>query len=138
MSGEPPLVVIDTNVLVSAVLFGGVPGQIVDAARAGEFQGIVSLHILGEFREVLTRARFAVDAHVADALAEEIAGFCEVSPIERAGTAWAADPDDDPVVEAAITAGAQIVVTGDSHLLALTLPDVRFLTPARFLSLLNS
>lgn len=40
---------IDTNVLVSALLFGGIPGQVVNAARDGRVDGIVSLHILAEF-----------------------------------------------------------------------------------------
>lgn len=123
-------VLIDTNVLVSAVLFGGVPGAIVDAARTGSVTGVVSLHILGEFRDVLTRPRFGVKPGVADALAEEIASFCEVVAVECAVGTWSADADDDPVVEAAIAADADVVVTGDAHLLALEVRGIRFTTPA--------
>lgn len=129
----PPRVLIDTNVLVSAVLFGGAPGRVVALARADRIQGVVSLHILSEFREVLMRDRFRVDIHLAEALAEEIATFCEVSPVERASAAWTLDPDDDPVVEAALGTGAQYVVTGDRHLLGLSLPGIDILTPAQFL-----
>ncbi|MGV8083905.1 MAG: putative toxin-antitoxin system toxin component, PIN family [Coriobacteriia bacterium] len=121
---------IDTNVLVSAVLFGGVPGSILEAARGGEFETAVSLHILAEFREVLMRPRFGVPETLVDALAEEIAEFCEVVAVERAESIWSADPDDDPVVEAALRARAEAVVTGDGHLLALKLPNVRFLAPS--------
>lgn len=123
-------VLFDTNVLISAVLFGGVPGSVLDAARRGEVSGFVSLHILGEFREVLMRPRFGVSEHLADALAEEIAGFCEVVAVERAEFAWSADPDDDPVVEAAVRAKIDVVVTGDTHLLGLEIPGVRFLAPS--------
>ena len=110
---------IDTNVLISAVLRGGVPERILKAARSGEVSGIVSLHILGELRDVLTRSRFGVDAE-----------FCEVVAVERATASWSADPDDDPVVEAALQGRADVVVTGDAHLLVLEVPGVRFLRPA--------
>jgi len=129
-SVTPLRVLVDTNVLVSAVIFGGVPGTVVDAVREGTITGIVSLHILGEFREVLTRPRFGVDATLADALAEEIVDFCEVVAVEAASNSWSADADDDPVVEAAIVGRADVVVTGDTHLLRLDLRAVRFMTPA--------
>lgn len=127
-------VLIDTNVLVSAVLFGGVPGAVLEAARSGAVAGLVSLHILGEFRDVLTRPRFGVDAGLTDALAEEIAGFCDVLRVESAGRAWTVDADDDPVVEAAVLGAADVVVTGDAHLLALTLRGLRFITPAALMA----
>lgn len=127
-------ILIDTNVLVSALLFGGVPGQVVDAARDGQVDGIVSLHILAELREVLTRPRFGLDIHLADSLAEEIAQFCEVVPVERASDTWCIDADDDPVIEAALSAGAQVVITGDAHLLSLRIAGVRFANAAEFVA----
>ncbi len=77
---------LDTNVLVSAVLFGGVPGRLVDAAREGRIDGIVSLHVLAEFVDVLTRPRFGFDEVSATVLAEEIASFTEVIPLMLAIT----------------------------------------------------
>jgi len=125
-----PRVLIDTNVLVSAVLRGGVPGRILEAARDGSVTGVVSLHVLGEFRDVLTRPRFGVATTLADALSEEVAGFCEVVAVEHAGESWSAGPDDDPVVEAAILRRVDVVVTGDAHLLMLDVPGLRFIQPA--------
>jgi len=125
-----PRVLIDTNVLVSAVLRGGVPGRILEAARDGRISGVVSLHVLGEFRDVITRPRFGVTVALADALVEEIAGFCEVVAVEHASESWSVDPDDDPVVEAARRARVDAVVTGDAHLLALDMPALRFVRPA--------
>lgn len=121
---------VDTNVLVSAVLFGGTPGVVVGAARAGVLETGVSLHVLAEFREVLTRARFGVQPEVADMLAEEIAAFCDVMPIESSDVRWGSDPDDDPVVEAARAFGATAVITGDAHLLGLNVQGLMMLTPA--------
>ena len=128
-------ILIDTNVLVSAVLFSGVPGQVVEAARHGRISGVVSLHILAEMRDVLTGPRFGFDQAAADLLAEEIAEFCEVVPLQRASGAWSDDPDDDPVVAAAILGRVQAVVTGDAHLLGLRVRGVRFATPAAALDL---
>lgn len=125
-----PRVLIDTNVLISAVLRGGVPESILEAARGGQLRGFVSLHILVEFRDVITRPRFGVDLAPADALIEEIASFCEVVAVEHASESWSVDPDDDPVVETALRARADIVVTGDAHLLALDVRGVRFMRPA--------
>ena len=125
-----PRVLIDTNVLVSAVLGGGIPARVLEAARRGQVVGIVSLHILGELRDVLTRPRFGVDVVLVDALPEEIAEFCEVVAVERTSASWSVDPDDDPVVEAALRARADVVVTGDAHLLVLDVPGLRFMRPA--------
>lgn len=131
---HPPRVLIDTNVLVSAVLRGGVPGAIVESAREGRTNGVVSLHILGECRDVLTRSRLGVDVALVDSLVEEIAGFCEVLAVEHARGSWSADPDDDPVVEAALCGRVDVVVTGDAHLLALAVPGVRFIRPAELVT----
>ena len=128
---------LDTNVLVSAVLFGGVPGEIVEAARSGEVAGVVSLHILGEFVDVVTRPRFGFDEDVALALAEEIASFCEVIPVESSAGSWVSDPADNPVVEAALIGGVTHIVTGDSRLLQVELEGISILPPADALTLLR-
>ncbi len=130
-----PRIFIDTNVLISAVLFGGLPGQVVDAARDGRLEGIVSLHVLSEVRDVLTRPQFGFDAELADIVAEEIAASCEVVPLEWARERWSSDPDDDPVVEAAVFARAEAVVTGDAALLGLRVPGLRFVAPSEALEL---
>jgi len=132
-----PRVLLDTNVLVSALLFGGPPGRLLDAARSGQIEGVVSLHILGELRSVLTRPRFGFDRETADLIAEEIAEFCEVVPLERADAPWSVDPDDDPVVEAAMLARVSVVVTGDEHLLGLRLSGLRFVRPSTMLESLD-
>jgi uncharacterized protein len=121
---------LDTNVLVSAVLFGGVPGSVVDAARTGEVDGIVSLHVLSEFIEVLTRARFGIEHATAVALAEEIAGFTEVVPLSVASGSWVVDRDDDPVVEAALAGRATHLVTGDARIHAVRIEHVDVVSPA--------
>lgn len=132
-----PRVFIDTNVLVSGVVFAWAPSRVLDAARSGAIEGAVSLHVLSEFREVLMRPHFGVSEQIVDALVEEIVAFCEVSTVMAAASSLSADPDDDPVVEAALDCGAPWVVTGDAHLLALEVEGGRFVTPTELLGLLG-
>lgn len=133
-----PRFFLDTNVLVSAVLFGGVPGHLVDAVRDGRAEGIVSLHVLAEFVDVLTRPRFGVDEGTAVALAEEIAAFGEVVPLMVASGSWVADKGDDPVVEAALTGRATYIVTGDAQIHEVAVEGVQVVTPADALRALDS
>jgi putative PIN family toxin of toxin-antitoxin system len=129
-------VVLDTNVLVSAARWGGVPGAVVDAARSGGMDGVVSLHILGELRDVLTRPGFGHAQADADLAASLLASFCDVLVTDRIPGAWCEDPDDDAIVQTAILAGASHVVTGDAHLLTLEVPRILFVTPGELLEIL--
>ena len=133
-----PRFFLDTNVLVSAVLFGGTPAQLVDAARDGVAEGVVSLHVLSEFVDVLTRPRFGVDEATAVMLAEEIASFAEVVPVTVASGAWVSDIDDDPVVEAALLGRATHLVTGDARILEVLVEGIRMVTPAQAARELNT
>jgi uncharacterized protein len=123
-------VVLDTNVLLSAVLFGGRPGELVESVRSGRVRGVTSLYILREFQEVLKRPRFGIVPELAEELAVEIAGVMEVVAVESAVNRWVSDPKDDPVVETALQAGATVIVTGDRRLLAGMVPGLRVLTVA--------
>lgn len=131
----PLRVVLDTNILVSAARWGGVPGEVVDAARTGEIDGVISLHILGELRDVLMRPGFGHTQADVDLAASRLGGFCDVLVTERVPGVWCEDPDDDAIVQTAILSEASFVVTGDAHLLGLTVPGVRFVTPAELLAL---
>ncbi|MHB9150276.1 MAG: putative toxin-antitoxin system toxin component, PIN family [Thermoleophilia bacterium] len=128
VAGAVSRVVLDTNVLISAVLFGGEPGRVVEAAREGVLAGVTSLYILNEFRTVLTSPKFGIPVETAEAMALEIAGFTEVFAVEMATRSWVDDPDDDPLVETALLAEATHIVTGDRALLRTSIPGVRVVT----------
>ena len=128
-----PRLFLDTNVLVSAVVFGGVPGALVDAARGGRVETVVSLHVLSEFIEVLTRPRFGIDEPTAVALAEEIVLFAQVIPLMVASGTWVSDADDDPVIEAAIAGEATHVVTGDLRIHRVEIEGLEVITAAEAL-----
>lgn len=110
--------VLDTNVLVSAVL-GGTSARVLDLWRAGAFDVVVTAEILREYLIVLRRPRFKLPAQAMDDI---IAYFYRrailVTPQERI-VAVSADPKDDRFLEAAIAGEADFIVSGDHHLLDL-------------------
>ena len=111
-------VVLDTNILVSALLWRGTPHRCLLAVQAGLADLVVSPPILDELRVVLmTKFQFTVpDADEAVKLIRAAADMVEISGQLRV---VADDPDDDKFVETARTGRAEIIVSGDRHLLAL-------------------
>lgn len=134
MAGAPERVVLDTNVLLSAVLFGGRPQDLVERARSGRIQAVTSLYILLEFQRVISGSRFDVSPKVAEQLAVELADFMEVIPVGASTRRWTDDPGDDPVVETALQGGCGLIVTGDRHLLQATVPGLEVITVAEMVA----
>jgi putative PIN family toxin of toxin-antitoxin system len=129
-----PRVVLDSNVIISAFLFGGPPARVLDRAAAGAVQCFTSLPILDEVREVLRRPKFGLSPAQALALVEEFHDLCQVvTPTERVH-AVPGDPDDNMILACAMAAGAEVIISGDSHLLKLgQWRSIRILSPAEFM-----
>jgi uncharacterized protein len=128
-------VVLDTNVLISALLFKGRVSGFVALWQQGRLAPLLSKETFRELRKVLTYPRFALNQEEIRAiLEEEVLPFFEivdpVEPIEGVCT----DPDDDPFIACAVSGGAEFVVTGDAQLVGLRrYRTVRFVTPSEFL-----
>jgi uncharacterized protein len=124
-------VVFDTNVLVSAVLFGGVPREILLRAVRGEFDVVTTIRLMTEFEDVLTDS-FDLQSEVARAARSEYELLAEVVR-PRQIPRVARDPDDNEVLAAARSGDAEFIVTGDHDLLVLGGYDGRrILTPRQF------
>lgn len=116
-------VVLDTNVLVSGLLWNGPPRQILDAVRLGSLDLYISPSLLDELSEVLVRPKFAERLAAANVAAFTLVGGVAalatiVRPVDIEATI-SADPDDDDVLACAVAAGAVRIVSGDDHLLSL-------------------
>jgi putative PIN family toxin of toxin-antitoxin system len=137
VGNAPEKVVLDTNVLLSAMLFGGKPAELVEAARLERIRAVTSLYILQEFQDVLLSLKFGFQRNLCEALAVELTDFMEVAPVLVARRRWTADPNDDPIVETALQAGATIVVTGDKRLLEAEVPGLSVVTVAEMVDRLR-
>ncbi len=126
-------VVLDTNVLMSAIFFAGIPGRILAAWWEGRFDMVASVEVLAEYREVAERLerRFpAIDAaRVVDAVCRH-AELVEATPIPAAACT---DPDDLKFLACAVAAEVACVVSGDRALLrANGFGGTEVLTPRQF------
>jgi putative PIN family toxin of toxin-antitoxin system len=116
-------VVIDTNTVVSGLLWHGPPFRVMEAARAGRVQPFTSPALVAELDDVLSRVKFARRFAAAGLTpAGLVADYQRVATLGQPAVippVVAADPDDDAVIACAVAAAADAIVSGDRHLLAL-------------------
>lgn len=136
-------VVLDTNVLISGLLSSSrPPGQLVGLWIEGRITVLVSPELAQEYQKVLSRPEFERlgtqeerMAFLQDLL--DLSNVVWVEPSERLKVVKE-DPSDNVVLECALAGEAQVVITGDQHLLALqTFRGTRILSPREALDLLG-
>jgi putative PIN family toxin of toxin-antitoxin system len=131
-------VVLDTNVIVSALVFGGVPRGILELAEAGQCELFYSQPIQTEVRRVLAEKFDWPQAMLQQALPVLWSMGTLVAPLVTLN-AVPADPDDNRILECAVEAQAQVVVSGDHHLLALkNYRSISIVTPRQFIEVFIS
>ena len=129
-------VVVDTNVIVSALVFGGLPRRVFEAAESGRCELYYSAEIESETRRVL-RDKFGWDEDRLGRYLPELWRLGERVTPQRRVNAIKEDPDDNRILECALAARADMIVSGDGHLLRLTaFEGIAILTPREFLSAL--
>lgn len=115
--------VLDTNTELSGLLWGGTPGRLIDAAEAGQVELASSAALLAELQGVLSREKFARQlAKRGITVADVFDGYAAMVNIVTPGTiapTITRDPADDQVLAAALAAQADLIVSGDAHLLDL-------------------
>jgi hypothetical protein len=130
-------IVIDSNVAVSAMLWGGKPLAIFRLAERQKIVIHTSERLIEEFADVLNRPKFAsrleLIGRAAPDLAARLRAICAIV-VPAAVPQTARDPDDDQVLAAALTARAEAIVSGDKDLLTLgEFQGIPILPPADFL-----
>ncbi len=129
----------DTNVLISGLNFRrGNTFEILELARAGKINLTVSEAILDEMTDVLQRKFHFTPEDAQEARRRIMAMARIVQPAVRLDVIKE-DPADDRIIECAVAAGSDCIVTGDKHLLRLGRYDsIRILNPSDLLNLVQA
>jgi putative PIN family toxin of toxin-antitoxin system len=132
---ESKRVVIDTNVVVSALLFGGIPGKLIKLWKSGDIQPLASKEIIDEYLKVLAYPKFELsEEEIKFLLYHEILPYFEATEAKTTQVIIQNDPSDDKFIQCAMTGNARIVISGDEHLLALrSYQGIKILPPSQFL-----
>lgn len=129
-------VILDTNVFISGVFFGGPPYRILQGWRDGRVKLVLSPEILDEYRRVAgaLKTQFpVVDLATVLELLMVAAEMHQAVPLPEA---VCADPDDDKFLACALASGSRVVVSGDKHLLDVNgYKGVEILTPRQFVDM---
>lgn len=133
--------IVDTNILIRAVIMpGGTVGPVLTRLRDGDYTLVYSAPLIDELLAKLALPRIREKYHVNDQDVDDLLALIAlrgelVTPTRKVKICR--DPKDDMFIEAALTGGAEVVVTGDEDLLTLKkFETVRFVTPRAFLALL--
>jgi putative PIN family toxin of toxin-antitoxin system len=126
-------VLLDTNVYISALMFGGLPGELLDLAFAGRFLLVSSPALLDELEEKL-RFKFGVESGDVDLIHGRLEKVAEIASTTPSLAIVRDDPDDDRVLECALAGRVDMIVSGDRHLLKLgAFEDIPIMTVRQFM-----
>lgn len=116
-------VVLDTNVVISALLWQDKPGELLDKAGEGFIELFTSETLLSELAAVLEQPKLAGRVQTIGTtsalLVQRFRYAATVVSPEPLGAPVSRDPDDDHVLACALCARADVVVSGDEDLLVL-------------------
>ncbi len=127
--------VIDTNVIISAILFGGIPGELISLWKSGHIQPLTSKDIIDEYIKVLTYQKFKLsEKEINYILYNEILPYFEVITLKPGQAIIQEDPSDDKFLHCANAGRASVIISGDQHLINLkSYGKIKILTLSQFL-----
>jgi len=126
-------VVLDTNVLVSGVFFGGLPGRILEAWKENKLTFVVSPAILEEYFRVGRVLATKYQGVELDPILALVVMHADIIDTPSISEGVCEDADDDKCLTCAVAGGASIVVSGDKHLCTVSgWQGVDVMTPKAF------
>lgn len=138
---NPPRVVLDTNVLVSAMLSRrGASYALLNLIESAAFAVCVSVPLVLEYEDALCRdvIKGRVTSSAVEAVLDYLCGVAEKHPVHYLWRPHLNDPKDDMVLELALAAGCKYIVTHNLRDFRIqTRGALRVLTPGEFLNLLK-
>ncbi len=128
--------VIDSNVYISGILFGGKPRNVLDLAVRGKIEVFIAPDMLSEIKDVLARKKFGFSPLAIQTILYEIESIATIVFPSSNYKTVSRDYDDNMVVDCAMESNAAFIITGDNDLLSLGgFSDVRIINPAAFMDL---
>jgi putative PIN family toxin of toxin-antitoxin system len=130
-------VLLDTNVLISGLLFTGETSRVVRLWQDRRIIPVISRETFEELRSILQYPKFALSRReIRDIVEMEILPYFEVIDVVERVRNVCRDPEDDKFIACAISAGVDYLVTGDRDLADMKrYKNIRILTIAEFLKL---
>ena len=132
------IVVLDTNVWVSAIIWGGIPDDIVLLQERGQIEIASSQKLLNELENTFNKKKIqsklaALQLTIVSAI-NLVYDSISLYPIEELIVSELRDPDDAIVLATAIAANAEVIITGDQDLLVLReYQNIQIMTAKDFL-----
>jgi uncharacterized protein len=132
-------VVLDTNIWLSGLLWGGVPDQILQLVEQGQIEAIGSEEILDELQRILQRPKLqkrlkqlGITADSVMLAIRQVLTIIRIEPLEVPGLR---DPKDIIIIASAVAGNADLIITGDQDLLVLReFSGIQILSPRDFLT----
>jgi putative PIN family toxin of toxin-antitoxin system len=130
-----PRIVLDTSVLISALLFRGLPSRLIPLWKKGKVTPLVSSQVLKEYLRVLAYPKFELTAEEIKAIiGAELLPFVEAVRVRSKFHVISKDPSDDKFLELALDGKADFLISHDRHLLELgVFQRIKILSAAEFL-----
>ncbi len=129
---------LDTNVVISAIIFGGKPRKVLNLAIEGKISLFFSEPMFEEIREILGGRKFRFTAPQLLAVERELEAISDTVYPDKNIKIVKDDPDDDVFIECAIATDADYIVSGDKHLLDLkSYGKIKIINAAEFIGLVG-
>ena len=127
-------IVIDTNVIASAVFFGGQPYRLLHCIMEGQVDVVASEEIVDEYEEIVLRLKQKYPSIRTRIPLSDILARFEIIRV-NSDIHVSRDPDDDKFISCAVDGKCIYIVSGDSDLLSLKhYSEIEIITVADFLS----
>lgn len=134
--GKKTKVVIDTNVIVSAFGWGGKPADIIRLITSGEILNFTSVEMLAELKKVVGYSKLAFSEMLQAEIMEIMFDISSIVDTHESVYIIDENPEDNKILECAISAGVEFVISGDNHLLKLKIFEgIKIVTPEDFIKM---
>lgn len=131
-------IVVDTNVITSAIFFGGKPYQLLRYIMEGQVGGVASKEIVDEYEEIILRLKQKYPAINTRIPLQDLLVKFEIIRVSS-DIHISRDPDDDKFISCAVDGKCLYIVSGDRDLLSIgSYENIEILTVGDFLGRLDT